>query len=160
MAAGRRGGVGFSAQLCSAVWHRFPGERGGGDVAGQGRPCAGLTLYFSFLFPPLQPHDIRAQVSAARTQPGAGRSAAGGHCPDRQCRLLLPPPRPGGSPVGKRLGWLARWSFGHREPPCALCRLSPPVTGAAGPCGRAMPAEPGQPGKTKVLGALKCRAVG
>lgn len=74
LAAGRRGGV---SRHSSAVLRGTESPGSGGDVAWQGRPCAGLTLYFSFLFPPLQPHDIRAQVSAARTQAPGARLLAG-----------------------------------------------------------------------------------
>lgn len=123
LAAGRRGG-GFSAQLCSAAWHGVPGERGGCGRAGP--PVCWADALFFLPFPPAAAPRHQS-AGECRSHPGAGCSAAGGHCPDRQCRLLLPPPRPGGSPVGKRLGWLARWSFGHRESPCALCQLSPPV---------------------------------
>lgn len=62
---GPAGGI-FSAQLRSAAWHRVPGKLGACGTA-ELPVCRADTLFF-LPFPLLQPHDIRAQVSAAQIQ--------------------------------------------------------------------------------------------
>lgn len=149
----RAGGGIFLARLRSAAWHRVPGEQGGCGTAGL--PVCWADALFFLPFPPPQPHDIRAQVSAARIQAPGARAVSGITLAVSAASWSSPTRR---LTRGQALGWLVPAAPPATESHRVPCAGSQPRCqhGAACPRGRVMPAEPQQSGKTKVLGALKC----